>query len=691
MFYLLELVVKAYVAVLKWAVRSIARILFGVRDSLLWAYYSVREKPSRLVGILSVFIPIGVLIAVGPPEWFINWPVTFVTALALYGALKSPLAGAPLFLRKLTQIGMATCLLMGWSKLLRWEPLLNVLGLTVRDTLYPWLVGLLCFLAAVAWITLQDELVALGALAGVRPKVLVPRAGGSKRLRFADVGGMEEAKRQIRELVESKLNPGKYRKYGMVRNGILLYGPQGSGKTFLAEATAGEFRLNYHYVSCPQLQSIWKGETSANIRSEFAQAFARKPVLFFVDELDALGGSRQQVSGGSGDPTGAGREFNTIVTQLMQCIDQYRTMEGFVLMAASNLLDGLDPALIREGRFDLKVRVDLPDEAGRLKILESQLFSKPCQRFDLQEFARRTPGMSAARLKALVDRAAASAATQGRKIEATDLRQALSEIGGKDRPLIQPVQWEDLVVEEEVERDLRTLVRLLDDPDAARRIGLPMPTGLLLLGPPGTGKTTIARLIATQTRRSFYPLTSADVLGGNQGDSVKRVSQIFARAKENNPSLIFIDEMDGLMPRPDGLVGQHDIQVTDQFLIEISNLHPEQNVFLVGTTNHPDHIDPRVLRGGRFSEKIEIGLPGRTAREHLLERYLAGVALAPGASIATLAERLRDLSPADLEAISNAARRFAFNRAPDSSQLPPLILADFEKAVQRVRGTVLQA
>ena len=690
MFYLVELVIKAYVAVLKWVVRSVARILLGIQDSFFWAYYAVREKPSRLLGVVSVFVPIGVLIVVGPPEWFINWPVMFVTALALYGALRSPLAGAPSFVRKLTQVGMATCLIMGWSMLLRWAPLLNALRLTRRDTLYPWLLGLICFWTAVVWITLHDELVALGALAGVPSKALVPHAGRSKHVRFADVGGMEGAKRQIRELVESKLNPGKYRKYGIVRNGILLYGPQGSGKTFLAEATAGEFRLNYYYVSCPQLQSIWKGATSANIRSEFARAFARKPVLFFVDELDALGGSRQQVSGGSGDATGAGREFNTIVTQLMQCIDQHRSLRGFVLMAATNVLDGLDPALIREGRFDLKVRVDLPDEAGRCKILESQLFGRLCQRFDLQEFARRTPGMSAAKLKALVDRAAALAAEQSRKIEAADLQQALSEMGGRDRPLVQPVQWEDVVIEEEVERDLRTLVRLLDDPNAARRIGLPLPTGLLLLGPPGTGKTMIARLIATQTRRSFYPLTSADVLGGTQGGSVKRISQIFARARENSPSLVFIDEMDGLMPRATGLVGPHDIQVTEQFMIEISNLHPEQNVFLVGTTNHPDHIDPRVLRGGRFSEKIEIGLPGRTARARLLERYLGGVALGPDVGIATLAERLRDLAPADLEAISNAARRFAFNRAPDAAQLPPLTLADFEKAVQRVRGTVLQ-
>ncbi|HUY14963.1 MAG TPA: ATP-binding protein [Terriglobia bacterium] len=167
------------------------------------------------------------------------------------------------------------------------------------------------------------------------------------------------------------------------------------------------------------------------------------------------------------------------------------------------------------------------------------------------------------------------------------------------------------------------------------------------------------------------------------------MSQIFARALENSPSLIFIDEMDGLLPRSSGHVGQHDIQVTEQFMIEISNLQAEQNVFLVGTTNHPERIDARVLRGGRFSEKIEIGLPSRASRERLLRKYLDNVVLGSDAAIPVLAERLHDLSPADLEAISNAARRFAFNRAPDGSELPPLIWADFEKAVQRVRGTAL--
>lgn len=686
MFYLLEFVLRTYVAVLKWVVRSVARILLGIRDSFFWAYHSIREKPSRLIGLLAVLVPIGILVKVGRREWFLNWPAMFFAALALYGALKAPLSAAPSFLKKIAKLGIASCLVLGWSMLVQWKPLLSAFGLTRHDTFLPWLIGNIVFGAAVAWIIFPEAIV---ALAGHHPHALVPRQGGSRRLRFADVGGMEEAKRQIRELVESRLKPGKYRKYGMVRNGILLHGPQGSGKTFLAEAVAGEFRLNYHYVSCPQLLDKWIGSTGANIRSEFASAYGRKPVLFFLDEVDALGGTRQ-ASGSGGDPTGSGRERNNAVVQLMQCIDQYRTMEGFVLMAATNLVDGLDPAMIRDGRFDLKIRVDLPDEAGRLKILESQLSGRPCQRFDLGEFARRTPGASAAKLKGLVDRAAALAAAESRKIEEADLLRALDEWGGKDRPFMHTVNWEDLVLEEDVELDLRTLVRLLDDPETARRMRLPLPTGLLLLGPPGTGKTMIARLIATQTRRSFYPLTAADVLGGNVGDSVKRVTQVFARAKETSPSLIFIDEMDSLMPRTTGLVGQHDIQVTEQFMIEISNLQPEQNVFLVGTTNHPDHIDPRVLRGGRFSEKIEIGLPGRKGRERLLSKYLDGVALGVDAGIPTLSDRLQDLSPADLEAITNTARRFAFNRAPDGAGIPPLIWADFEKAVQRVRRTVLQ-
>jgi transitional endoplasmic reticulum ATPase len=215
---------------------------------------------------------------------------------------------------------------------------------------------------------------------------------------------------------------------------------------------------------------------------------------------------------------------------------------------------------------------------------------------------------------------------------------------------------------------------------------LAMPTGLLLIGPPGTGKTMIALLIATQTRRSFYPITAADILGGATGASVKKLTELFARAKENSPSIIFIDEMDGLLPRNNGFQSQHDIQLVEQARSLISELEPQHNVFLIGATNHLDSIDAAILRGGRFSEKIEIGTPHESGYQRLLRKHLDGVRLVEGLSIELLVERLKGISPADLEATCHSAKRMAMRRmAEDAEELPPLIWNDFTEAMNRVQ------
>ncbi|MCI0627775.1 MAG: ATP-binding protein, partial [Acidobacteria bacterium] len=250
----------------------------------------------------------------------------------------------------------------------------------------------------------------------------------------------------------------------------------------------------------------------------------------------------------------------------------------------------------------------------------------------------------------------------------------------------QPVYWSDLILEEQTEQDLRMLIRLLEEPALSRHhLKIPVPSGVLLVGPPGTGKTMIGRLIATATRRSFYPITAADVLGGLAGDSVKRTAQIFSRAKQESPSVILIDEMDGLLPRESRQMSHHDVQVVKQFLIEISSLLPDHNVFLVGTANDADGIDALALRGGRFSEKIRINVPGPAGRERLLLKYLEGAPLEPRLDISQVASFIEGFAPADIEAVCQAAKRFALLRSAEGKRFPSLSSRDFDKAIQRIR------
>ena len=200
------------------------------------------------------------------------------------------------------------------------------------------------------------------------------------------------------------------------------------------------------------------------------------------------------------------------------------------------------------------------------------------------------------------------------------------------------------------------------------------------------GKTVTAKLIAAQSKRSFYSVSPSEVLAGAVGGSVKRLREIFVRAKENAPSILFFDEMDGFFPRVQGPVGQHDAQLVEQALIEISDLKPEHNVFLIGTTNNVDRIDARILRGGRFSEKIEIGVPDANGYQRLLARYLGTAQLVDGFTPGTIVDRVRGMSPAGLEAAVNSMKRVAMRRmGPTETQLPPLQIEDLEEALGRVQ------
>lgn len=500
-------------------------------------------------------------------------------------------------------------------------------------------------------------------------------------VRFEDVGGFNQQKSEIQIVAENRFLPNTR---GIVRNGVLLYGPQGTGKNFLAEATAGEFGANWYHVRCPQLLGPMIGSTTTEIRRAFEWALAHRPIVMFLDEIDAVG-SKKALQGGS-DSGGAGREYNTIVTQLMQSIDECRNVEGLLIVAATNHITTLEPALIRDGRFDAKLRLDLPDEEGRREVLLSLLKETNWLSHELSRIIRRTVGWSPARLKAMVDRSVLM--SNGQPFSEEHLLATIECMGGNDRPNLDPVHWDDVVLPADVVDEIESLIRLME-PGESERLSIPPPTGLILVGAPGTGKTLTARLIASQVRRSFYAITPGEVLSGEVGGSVRRLKEMFVRAKENAPSVLFFDEMDGLFPAPSIATGQHDIQLVEQGLIEISQLRPEHNVFLIGTSNYLGRIDPRILRGGRFSEKLHIGLPDDAGYRKLIFRYLGSARLDPNLEIGMVIDRVRDLTPADLEATIQGMKRLAMRRMTSlHANLPPLTIEDLEHALSRVRPPV---
>ena len=604
--------------------------------------------------------------------------VAAVISWIALAVLPTPTPRIPLMAARLTVAGTTSALLQFLVE--------DAIG-AANDWKFPLLAGWFAIVIAMLFWSLaalrRPSPAHAHAHAGSGTRPTEPPASGSwsnvPTVKLADVGGLAAAKREVSQVAANRLS---HHGANIVRNGILLYGPQGTGKNLLAEATAGEFGVNFLHVRCPELVGQNTGSGAERIRGVFESAVANRPVVLFLDEIDSIG-SRKQVQGHGTDAGGGGREYNSLVTQLMQSIDQHRHTGGLLIIAATNYLDGLEPTLIRDGRFDARIRLDLPNEAERREILTALLRKHRWRSHDLGGVAKRTPGWSQARLKGLVDRAALAA--QNQAIEAKHLIETLEETGGRDQESLEPVGWDDVVLPEYVMADLRTLLDLMK-PGRAEELSLPAPTGLILVGPPGTGKTLVARLVASQAKRSFYAVSPSEVLGGAVGGSVKRLSEIFRRAKDNAPSIVFFDEMDGLFPLVHGHLSQHDVQLVEQALIEISALRPEHQVFLIGTTNHLDRIDPRILRGGRFSEKVEIPVPDEHGYRRLIIRYLGKARLARDLSVADLAARVAGVAPADLEATIQAAKRVAMRRmSPGVRELPPLGLADFEEALGRVQ------
>lgn len=485
--------------------------------------------------------------------------------------------------------------------------------------------------------------------------------------KFADVGGMAALKEQIHDAVNLIVrNREEEAAVAVSLNGILLFGPPGTGKTMIAQATAGEYALRFLSVSGGDITGKWMGESEARLRSAFRTAGDNAPCLLFLDEFDSLAGKR-------GEGGGNEEHQKRVVTQLLRSLEEIRRVPGVVLMAATNDLDSLDPAAVRAGRFDFRIRVDLPDAEARTSILTAKLRGIPCApdlRFE--EVVSRTQGRSAADIAAIVESAKLlmlKRAGPGQRPELTqnDLIKALTSRQGGDRPTLKPVAWDDVILPEQTKAQLMRLAEMIADSTAAAAVGVRPPRGALLYGPPGTGKTTIAQAVATATngRVSFLPVKGSDIRSKWIGDGAKRVRDLFARARASSPTIIFIDEIEYLVPKRgqgDGYGDREAEAVVTEFLQQLDGIDSSPGVFVLGATNLPDKIDPAALRGGRLERKIEIPLPDASGREQLLQRHSASLTLHQSVQLDVIARLIDRFSGADIESLCQEAATIAYDR-----------------------------
>ncbi|MFN2525749.1 MAG: AAA family ATPase [Actinomycetota bacterium] len=485
----------------------------------------------------------------------------------------------------------------------------------------------------------------------VTPDIRFPLTKPGDLPSFDDVGGMDDLKAELKNTIGLILafveGAADYR---ITWNGLLLHGPPGVGKTFIARAAAGELGLNFIHISAGDLMSGFRGESARNVERVFRFAARHVPCILFFDEFDSVGQRR-------GDYPD--QESRRTVGELLQTVEEYRAVAQLIVVAATNDLEGLDPAVVRPGRFDRHIRLDLPDEKARAAIFSEQLEGRPTAAdIDYGVLASRSEGMSPAAIAQVVEMAALrafrDAASSGRSVEITTdiLRQAMRDRGGKDRPTIENWSWDRLILPNVVKAELQEVVMLIENPELAASLGVEPPTGILLSGPPGTGKTSIARVIAAQADCSFYPVSSSDVTSMWLGESEKSIARLFDRARANAPSIIFFDEIDAIGSSR-GTYGAYDRQI-NELLQQIDGVAGQRGVLVIGATNRPDRLDAALTRGGRLSRSIEIPLPDREARLALFRLMTKKMPIS-GVDLESIADATEGLAGADIEAVCQQA------------------------------------
>jgi transitional endoplasmic reticulum ATPase len=496
---------------------------------------------------------------------------------------------------------------------------------------------------------------------------------GHRPATYDDVGGLDDELAQIRETVELPLrHPEIFDRVGVdPPTGVLLYGPPGTGKTLVARAVATETDIHFETVSGPTIVSKYAGETEARLREVFEAAADRPAAIVFIDELDSIAAKR----GGS-----AGEAGDRAVAQLLSLMDGVDGDGRTVVVGTTNRPDAVDPALRRPGRFDREVEIGVPDRDDRAEILAVHARDLPlADGVDLDAYAEQTHGFVGADLEHLLREAAMRAvrrlgldgssdsspvdpaALDELSVTGADLDAALrsAEPSALREVFVEipEVSWADVGGLDDVKARLRETVEWpLTHAEAFERVGLSPATGVLLYGPPGTGKTLLAKAVASEASSNFISVKGPELLDKYVGESEKGIREVFAKARENAPTVVFFDEIDAIAGERGGSPSSGVTErVVSQLLTELDGLEALEDVVVVATTNRPTLLDDALLRPGRFDRHVHVGVPDEAARREILAIHSDGRPLADDVDVGDLATRTEGYVGADLEAVCREA------------------------------------
>ena len=517
---------------------------------------------------------------------------------------------------------------------------------------------------------------------------------------YEDIGGLKDEVKKVREMIEIPLKrPELFEKLGIAPpKGVLMHGPPGTGKTLLAKAVASESDAHFIAINGPEIMSKYVGGSEENLREYFEEAEENSPSIIFIDELDAIAPKREETNGETERRT---------VAQLLTLMDGLKSRGQVVVIGATNRPDSLDPALRRPGRFDREIEIGVPDSEERKEVLEIHTRNMPlADDVDLDKIANTTHGFVGADLESLCKEAAMRVVRRilpeiqndeeipkevMEKIMVTgeDFKNAQKEIqpSALREVLVQipDIKWDDVGGLEDVKQELKEAVEWpLKHPETFQRLGIRPPKGTLLYGIPGTGKTLLAKAVASESEANFISVKGPELLSKWVGESEKGVREVFRKAKQAAPTVIFFDEIDAIASTRSGNDTDSGVtkRVVNQLLTEMDGLEELEDVAIIAATNRPDILDAGLMRPGRFDRHIQVSEPDEEARLSIFEVHTKDMPLADDVDLKKLAKNTEGYVGADIESVCREAAMLTLRNDLESKEIP---YKYFKEAIEKVK------